>query len=161
MSSTPALLILEEPLQFFPWELCIEQRKAVNGPPVPDRARRARATVRRVADQDDLDYVGIWRLHAAYADAVSRRSWGDLESLFLPDAPIRVDTVTGDPIEAVGAAGIGRFIAGAVERFEFFELVILNVHVLPGGGSSDERRSRAFTCELRQDGSTGHWPNAS
>jgi hypothetical protein len=111
-------------------------------------------------DPDDLDYIGIHRLQAAYADAVSRRAWDDLVPLFLPDTPVRVDTVTGDPIEAVGAAGIGHFIAGAVERFEFFELVILNVHVLPGGEGSDERRSRAFTCELRQESSTGHWTNA-
>ena len=114
----------------------------------------------RVPEPDDLDYVGIHRLHAAYADAVSRRAWSELDGLFLPDAPIRVDTVTGDPIEAVGAAGIGGFIAGAVERFEFFELVILNVHVLPGGEGSDERESRAFTCELRQEASNGHWSNA-
>jgi hypothetical protein len=113
-----------------------------------------------VPDADDLDYLGIHRLHAAYADTVSRRAWDDLEALFLPDAPVRVDTVTGDPILAVGAAGIGGFIAGAVERFEFFELVILNLHVLPGGEGSDERRSRAFTCELRQEGATGHWTNA-
>jgi len=113
-----------------------------------------------VLDGDDLDYLGIWRLQAAYADAVSRRDWTDLEALFRPDAPIRVDTVTGDPMEAVGAAGIGGFIAGAVERFEFFELVILNVHVLPGDGSSDARQSRSFTCELRQDRANGHWTNA-
>jgi len=109
---------------------------------------------------DDGDYVGIHRLHAAYADAVSRRAWDDLEALFLPAAPIRVDTVTGDPIDAVGASGIGAFIAGAVERFEFFELVVLNVHVLPDGSGSDTRRSRAFTCELRQEGTTGRWTNA-
>src|SRR6478735_8751132 len=104
-----------------------------------------------VLDGDDLDYVGIWRLQAAYADAVSRRAWPELEALFRPDAPIRVDTVTGDPIEAVGAAGIGGFIAGAVERFEFFELVILNVHVLPGDDTTGTRQSRSFTCELRQE----------
>jgi SnoaL-like protein len=112
-----------------------------------------------VADQDDLDYLGIWRLHAAYADAVSRRAWPALEMLFLPDAPVRVDTVTGDPIQAVGAAGIGGFIAGAIERFEFFELVILNVHVLPARDGGD-RQSRIFTCELRQERETGHWSNA-
>lgn len=110
-------------------------------------------------EPDDLDYVGILRLHAAYADAVSRRAWSELEPLFLADAPIRVDTVTGDPIEAVGAAGIGAFIAGAIERFEFFELVILNVHV-PAGGDDDVRQSRIFTCELRQERESGHWSNA-
>src|SRR4051812_3317337 len=104
-----------------------------------------------VPDREDLDFVGIWRLQAAYADAVSRRAWPEPESLFRPDAPIRVDSVNGDPIEAIGAAGIGSFIAGAVERFEFFELVILNVHVLPGDDASESRQSRSFTCELRQE----------
>jgi hypothetical protein len=132
-------------------------RRGVNEPSGPVGGAGYRA---RVPDPDDGDYVGILRLHAAYADAVSRRAWADLEPLFLPDTPIRVDTVTGDPIEAVGAAGIGGFIAGAVERFEFFELVVLNVHVLPGDPGSDRRHSRAFTCELRQEGATGHWTNA-
>ena len=112
-------------------------------------------------DRDDLEYLGIWRLHAAYADAVSRRAWPELEALFLPDAPIRVDTVTGHAIEAVGAAGIGGFIAGAIERFEFFELVLLNVHVLPASAGGDaDRNSRIFTCELRQERESGHWSNA-
>ena len=50
-------------------------------------------------DQELLDYVGICRLQAAYADAVTRRAWSDLDALFLPDAPVTVDTVTGDPFQ--------------------------------------------------------------
>jgi hypothetical protein len=111
------------------------------------------------ADQELLDYVAICRLQAAYADAVTRRVWSDLDALFVPDAPVTVDTVTSEPFELVGAAGIGGFIAGAVERFEFFELVILNVHVL-GGENADVGRSRTFTCELRQERANGHWTNA-
>ena len=87
-----------------------------------------------MSDQENLDYLAICRLQAAYADAVSRRAWSDLVPLFNPDATIRVDTVTGAPLEFVGAEGIGGFISGAIERFEFFELVILNVHVLPSVG---------------------------
>jgi hypothetical protein len=116
-----------------------------------------------VSDQELLDYVAICRLQAAYADAVTRRAWSDLGPLFLPDAHIQVDTVTSAPIELVGASGIGGFISGAIERFEFFELVILNVHVLPdpGAGAAPEAlRSRTFTCELRQESSNGHWSNA-
>ncbi len=101
-------------------------------------------------DQENLEYLAICRLQAAYADAVSRRAWADLDPLFLADAPITVDTVTGAPFEHVGAAGIGGFIAGAIERFEFFELVILNVHML-AGTTADAARSRSFTCELRQE----------
>ncbi len=112
-------------------------------------------------DRDDLDHLAICRLHAAYADAVTRRAWSDLDDLFVGDAVIRVDTVTNAPMELVGAAGIGGFIAGAVERFEFFELVVLNVHVLPRAeGEPDALRSRAFTCELRQERASGHWSNA-
>jgi hypothetical protein len=110
-------------------------------------------------DRETLDYVGIYRLQAAYADAVSRRAWRELDALFVPDAPVTVDTVSSAPFEFVGAAGIGGFIAGAVERFEFFELVILNVHVLPRDGA-DTARSRSFTCELRQEAANGHWTNA-
>jgi SnoaL-like domain len=112
-------------------------------------------------DAELANYVGICRLHAAYADAVSRRAWTDLDELFLPGAEIRVDTVTSGALEFVGATGIGGFIAGAVERFEFFELVILNVHVMSGADDhADQLRSRAFTCELRQEGTNGHWTNA-
>jgi hypothetical protein len=109
-------------------------------------------------EQETLDYVAVCRLQAAYADAVSRRAWSELDALFLPDAQIQVDTVTSAPIELVGAAGIGGFIAGAIERFEFFELVILNVHVIEADGNT--ARSRSFTCELRQEQASGHWTNA-
>ena len=111
-------------------------------------------------DRETLDYVAICRLQAAYADAVTRRAWSELDELFLEDAPISVDTVTSAPIELVGASGIGGFIAGAIERFEFFELVVLNVHVIAGADDADTARSRSFTCELRQDVASGHWTNA-
>ena len=111
-------------------------------------------------DETLLDYVAVCRLQAAYADAVTRRAWSDLGPLFLPDASITVDTVTSDAYEFVGADGIGGFISGAIERFEFFELVILNVHVLPRDASTDALRSRSFTCELRQEQASGHWTNA-
>jgi SnoaL-like domain len=111
-------------------------------------------------DRETLDYVAICRLQAAYADAVTRRAWSELDPLFLGDAPISVDTVTSSPIELVGAAGIGDFISGAIERFEFFELVILNVHATVDADDADTARSRSFTCELRQDVASGHWTNA-
>jgi hypothetical protein len=116
-----------------------------------------------VSDQEILDYVSICRLQAAYADAVTRRAWSDLDELFLSDAPVQVDTVTSAPIDVIGAAGIGNFISAAIERFEFFELVILNVHVVDADAPSSTPRalrSRSFTCELRQERANGHWTNA-
>jgi hypothetical protein len=111
--------------------------------------------------QETVDYVAICRLGAAYADVVTRRAWAELEELFAPGATITVDTVTSAPIELTGAKGVGDFISGAVERFEFFELVILNATVDLGfGGDPDAARGRLFTCELRQDLANGHWSNA-
>jgi len=114
-----------------------------------------------VSDEEALAYISVCRLQAAYADAVTRRAWSDLGELFLPDAPVQVDTVTSTLIEVVGAEGIGGFISGAIERFEFFELVILNVHVVRAADAGpDELRSRSFTCELRQELASGQWTNA-
>ena len=111
--------------------------------------------------QETIDYVAICRVGAAYADYVTRRVWPKLDELFAPDATITVDTVTGAPIELTGAKGVGDFIAGAVARFEFFELVILNTTVeLRVDGDADSARGRLFTCELRQDLANGHWSNA-
>jgi SnoaL-like domain len=111
--------------------------------------------------QETIDYVAICRLGAAYADAVTRRAWAELEELFIPSARVTVDTVTSTPIELDGPTGVGDFIAGAVERFEFFELVILNTTVdFHGGNDPDTARARMFTCELRQDRSNGRWTNA-
>ena len=111
--------------------------------------------------KDTIDYVSVCRLQSAYADSVTRRAWSELDDLFEPSATITVDTVTSEPIEIVGPAALGDFISGAVERFEFFELVILNTHVdLRYKGDDDAARARVFTCELRQDRSNGRWTNA-
>jgi hypothetical protein len=111
--------------------------------------------------QETIDYVAICRLQAAYADSVTRRAWAELDELFVPSATVTVDTVTSAPIELVGPTAVGDFISAAVERFEFFELVILNTTVeLRHDGDADTARARVFTCELRQDRSNGRWTNA-
>jgi hypothetical protein len=112
-------------------------------------------------EQETIDYVAICRLQSAYADVVTRRSWPELEDLFLAGAQVTVDTVTSAPIELTGPTAVGEFIGGAVERFEFFELVILNTTVdVHHDGDPDTARARLFTCELRQDRSNGRWTNA-
>ncbi len=111
--------------------------------------------------QETIDYVAITRLHAAYADTVTRRAWPELAQQFLPDAPVRVDTVTNPAVDLAGATQIGEFIAGAIERFELFEFVILNTHVeLYPGGDRDRASARLYMCELRQDAATGHFTQA-
>jgi hypothetical protein len=105
-----------------------------------------------------LAYLSITRLQAAYADVVTRRSWPELEPLFLPDAPIHVDTVTADVLEFVGPTKFGEFVAGSIERFEFFEFVILNTVI--DVTSSTSATGRMYMVELRQDRTSGGWSNA-
>lgn len=106
---------------------------------------------------DALAYLAITRLQAAYADVVTRRAWAELDGLFLPDAPVHVDTVTNPVIELVGPQALGRFIDGAIERFEFFEFVPLNTVVDVQG---DTATARLYMVELRQDRDGGRWSNA-
>ena len=111
--------------------------------------------------RDTIDYVAIRRLQAAYADTVTRRAWAEFHEQFLADCPVRVDTVTNPAIDLTGPEEVGRFIGGAVERFEFFEFVILNAHIaLRAGGDPDAAHARLYMAELRQDAANGHWTNA-
>ena len=107
---------------------------------------------------ETVDYVAITRLQAAYADVVNRRDWPELATLFLPDAPIRVDTITNPVVALVGPEEVGSFIGGAIERFSFFEFVVLNARVYFDG--PDVARARVFMCELRQDRDTGEFTRA-
>jgi hypothetical protein len=113
-----------------------------------------------VLDAEALNYIAICRLQDAYADAVTRRAWTEFDDLFRPDATVRVDTVTNPAIDLVGGPAVAAFIAGAIERYEFFEFVILNRRIeFPNGGEAANASARVFTCELRQEAATGHWTN--
>ena len=107
------------------------------------------------AADDSLDYVAITRLQARYADVVNRRAWPELSSLFEPDAVIRVDTVTAPVRELPGPVALGEFIGAAIDRFDFFEFVILNRVIEVGvAGDPDVATGRVFMCEIRRDRST-------
>jgi hypothetical protein len=111
--------------------------------------------------QETIDYISITRLQQAYGDVVNRRAWDEFGDLFLPDANIRVDTVTNPVVDVTGPAALGAFISSAVERFEFFEFVILNTRIDIGlDDDLDAARARVFMCELRQEHLNGHWSNA-
>jgi hypothetical protein len=105
-----------------------------------------------------FDELAITRLLAAYADVVNRRAWPELGELFAPDATVVVDRVTADPIELNGHQALGRFIGAAIERFGFFEFVVLNARVGVGaGGDPDRARGRVFITEIRQDHHDASW----
>lgn len=109
-------------------------------------------------EQDALAYLAITRLQNAYADVITRRAWPELVDLFVPDAPVHVDMVTSPPIEIVGPEQLGEFIGTAVERFDFFELVILSVVV--DVRSATDAVGRFYMQELRQDAASGGWSDA-
>ncbi len=101
---------------------------------------------------DTADVVAIGRLQSSYADVVNRRAWDELGGLFLPDAPVSIDTISREAFDLVGPDALGEFIGGAVERFEFFEFVVLNSHTdLALEDDPDVARSRIFMCEVRRD----------
>lgn len=106
-----------------------------------------------------VDHVRIERLQSAYADVVNRRAWTELATLFDPDAPIRLDTATRDPIELVGPAEFERFVSAAVDRFAFFEFVILNRRI-ELHDDPDTAAARIFMCEIRRDVGTLEWSTA-
>jgi hypothetical protein len=109
-------------------------------------------------EQDLVAHVSISRLQSAYADVVNRRTWDELVPLFEPQATIRIDTVTREPFGLSGPQALGEFVGSAVERFAFFEFVILNSHIeLPVPGEPDSASARIFMCEVRRDADTLDW----
>jgi hypothetical protein len=111
--------------------------------------------------RETIDVVAISRVQAAYADIVTRRAWVELRRLFRPDASVEVDTVTAAPVLLTGPDEVGSFISGAIARFEFFEFLILNSHIIASADDDpDVARARLYMCELRQETTTGQWSNA-
>src|SRR5262245_13318992 len=102
---------------------------------------------------DTSNYVAITRLQAAYADIVNRRAWPELLEIFEADAHIRVDTVTASAYDFNGPAELGAFIGKSIERFDFFEFVVLNTVV--NVDSDDSAQARVFMCEIRRDHASG------
>ena len=61
----------------------------------PDYDKALVAAYKALKPDERKRAQGIWKeLQATYADVVTRRAWAELEPLFVPDAPIRIDTVT-------------------------------------------------------------------
>ncbi|MEZ4333978.1 MAG: nuclear transport factor 2 family protein [Myxococcota bacterium] len=101
-------------------------------------------------------HLALQRLLAAYADSVNRHAWSELSELFLADARIELVPLKRPPIELTGPEALGRFIAGAIERFDFFEFVFLNAR-LALHLEEDAARGRHFMCEYRRERATTNW----
>ncbi len=101
---------------------------------------------------------GLRRLHYAYADVVNRRAWPELVPLFLPDATVTLDLRNDAPLVLTGGPAVGRFIGESIERFEFFEFIVLNLHVaFPEGVATGQAVGRLFMNEVRQERDSGRW----
>lgn len=117
-----------------------------------------------------LDELELHRLIAAYADGVTRRDWDGLQDLFEADAVLHLDLVDRGTRDLIGPAEILGFIGTAVERFDFFEFVALNVLVTVPAGivepgtdanepdvvfDADTARLRTNMCEIRHHRNDG------
>ena len=101
--------------------------------------------------EETVDYVAIVRLQRAYADVVNRRDWAGMHQLFTADATVDLELVTRPSVHIAGPGALGGFIGAAIERFAFFEFVVLNTHVeLWPDGDRTAATARVFMCELRQ-----------
>lgn len=98
------------------------------------------------------DRVALLDLLASYADVINRRAFAELDELFLADCEVVIDTRRGEPQRFVGGAAIGAFVDAAIERFDFFQFVILSARVWVDG--SDDARGRLYMCEIRHDRAT-------
>lgn len=106
--------------------------------------------------RDTVDHLAVARLTDAYADVVTRRAWAELSELFLPTCVLHLDTVTAPLRDVEGPGAVGEFIGAAVDRFSFFEFVVLNRRIeLRVDGNADLATARIFMCELRQDADGG------
>jgi hypothetical protein len=109
-------------------------------------------------NQETIDYVAVSRLHHAYADIATRRAWGELDDIFVEDIPITIDLRDRDPYVFDGREAFKELVSAAVDRFEFFEFVILNTRVyLNHEGDPDAAAARMYMSELRQDHAEHQW----
>jgi hypothetical protein len=106
--------------------------------------------------EETASYIAIQRLLAAYADTVNRRAWGELSELFLVDAEIDVTPLKRPPLVLKGPEALGRFINGAIERFDFFQFVFLNSAVTIDL-EEDVARARNFISEYRRETDSEEW----
>ena len=105
-----------------------------------------------------LAYLELQRVQSRYADVVTRRAWEELADLVRPDCPIVVD-VRHTKFEFTGPTEYGQFIARQIERFSFFQFVLLNT-VLRIDTDRGVAAARVYMQEVRQNVSDGRRTDA-
>ena len=105
-----------------------------------------------------LAYLELQRVQSRYADVVTRRAWEELADLVRPDCPIVVDA-RHTKFEFTGPTEYGQFIARQIERFSFFQFVLLNT-VLRIDTDRGVAAARVYMQEVRQNVSDGRRTDA-
>jgi hypothetical protein len=104
-------------------------------------------------DEETINYIAQRRLQNRYADIVTRRAWPELGEIFHPDCTL--DLSLGDrSAQFVGPKAVGTFIGESVERFSFFQFVVLNT-VFEIRSSENKAVARMYIHELRVERATG------
>jgi SnoaL-like domain len=112
--------------------------------------------VEELSCEQTASHYAIQRLLATYADAVNRHAFKEFPALFLENARIELTPLNRPPIVLSGPEALGRFIEGAIARFDFFEFVLLNSRI-ELGQATKTARGRNFICEYRRERETGKW----
>lgn len=105
-----------------------------------------------------LARLELQRVQSRYADVVTRRAWDELSSLVRPDCQIVVDTAP-TKFELTGPIEYGQFISRQIERFSFFQFVLLNTVFLVDAGRG-VAAARVYMQEVRQNVSDGRRTDA-
>ena len=108
--------------------------------------------------EETIDYIAIQRLHASYADIVTRRAWHELSYIMLPTCSLNLNL--GDrEFSVIGPESIGAFIGEQLEQFSFFEFIILNSVILIDDDGA-RAGARMYMQEARQNVSDGRRTDA-
>ena len=98
----------------------------------------------------------IARLLARYADAVTRRAWDEVATMFLPGCPVQLDLRSGPPIETTGPDGLIELVSSRMDRFDFFLLVPLN-SVADVDAAGRGATGRFWFREIRRERAGERW----
>lgn len=134
-----------------------DRRRSAWVNPMTNDASGLSAAERLSPADEALAYLAITRLQADYADVVTRRAFAELEAIFEPGCTVHLELVTMAAMDFTGPEEFGKFVGGSIDRFEFFEFVILNSVVRIQDDS--HATGRMYMCELRQDAASGGWSN--
>ena len=98
--------------------------------------------------QETIAYIALRRLQNRYADIVTRRNWPELHEVMRANCSVTIDLIDRE-IVFDDPQAIGEFISTQLEKFDFFEFVILNT-VMKIDAAQGTASARMYIQEARQ-----------